>query len=89
MADDWAPASFSPLLSGGQKWDPTSPPLDPSACCTMFIVHKAELALLKGFHRARGCAQLMLSLCVHWSGPIPCWQRCSQPHRHHFKPRAC
>ena len=74
-ADHWGPASCSLVLSGGQSWVPTSPPLDPAACCTMFIVRKAELAPPKGYRRAGGCAQPTLSLVpLHapgWPRPTP------------------
>lgn len=69
------PTSWSLVPSGRQSRDPTSPPLDPAACCATFIVCKAELAPPKGYGRAGGCAQPTLSLVpLHtpgWPRPTP------------------
>lgn len=61
-ADHQGPAPSSPVPSQGQSCVTTSPPLDLAAFFALFIVHKAELAPLKGHCRAGGCAQPMLSL---------------------------
>jgi len=72
-ADQLGPACCSPVLPVRQSCDPTSPPLGLATCCTTFIVHKAELAPLKSYGRAGGCAQPTLSLVPwHWLGwPCP------------------